>query len=167
MGGVQIGCAFDEALAVIDMATLLHPTDADSLAEIGWARETLTRLAREALSRSPRGSRRDRATSRQPGDPLGVGAGEGCVGMKLEVMVGDLTTASVEAIVNAANSDLDMGAGIAGAIKRTAGDEVEAEAIAQGPINPGVLGRDSGRRAQSPDQVGHPRGDDGDGSTNV
>jgi O-acetyl-ADP-ribose deacetylase len=57
--------------------------------------------------------------------------------MKLEVMVGDLTTASVEAIVNAANSDLDMGGGLAGAIKRTAGEDVETEAIAQGPINPG------------------------------
>jgi len=43
-GWRQIGCAWDEALALIDMATLLHPTDADSLAEIDWARDTLTRL---------------------------------------------------------------------------------------------------------------------------
>ena len=43
-GWRQIGCAFDEALAVIDMVTLLGPTDADSLAEIDWARETLSRL---------------------------------------------------------------------------------------------------------------------------
>ncbi len=43
-GWRQIGCAWDEALAVIDMATLLGPTDPDSLAEIEWARATLVRL---------------------------------------------------------------------------------------------------------------------------
>jgi class 3 adenylate cyclase len=43
-GWRQIGCAFDEALAAIDMVSLLHLTDAESLAEIDWARETLTRL---------------------------------------------------------------------------------------------------------------------------
>ena len=43
-GWRQIGCAFDEALAAIDMVTLMHPTDTDSLAEIDWARETLSRL---------------------------------------------------------------------------------------------------------------------------
>ncbi len=36
-GWRQIGCAFDEALAVIDMVTVLHPSDAESLAEIDWA----------------------------------------------------------------------------------------------------------------------------------
>ena len=43
-GWRQIGCAWDEALAAIDMATLLAPSDPDSLAEIEWARETLSRL---------------------------------------------------------------------------------------------------------------------------
>jgi O-acetyl-ADP-ribose deacetylase (regulator of RNase III) len=43
----------------------------------------------------------------------------------------------VEAIVNAANSELWMGGGVAGAIKRAAGDGVEQEAMAQGPIEPG------------------------------
>lgn len=57
--------------------------------------------------------------------------------MRVEVVVGDLTTAKVEAIVNAANSQLWMGGGVAGAIKRAAGDEVEDEAVAQGPIQPG------------------------------
>src|SRR4249919_3158510 len=57
--------------------------------------------------------------------------------MKLEVVMGDLTTADVEAIVNAANSELWMGGGVAGAIKRAAGESVEREAMAQGPINPG------------------------------
>jgi O-acetyl-ADP-ribose deacetylase (regulator of RNase III) len=57
--------------------------------------------------------------------------------MKLEVVIGDITSSKVEAIVNAANSELWMGGGVAGAIKRAAGDGVEQEAMAQGPIEPG------------------------------
>jgi O-acetyl-ADP-ribose deacetylase len=56
---------------------------------------------------------------------------------QIEVLVGDLLDAPVEAIVNAANSQLWMGGGVAGAIKRSAGSEVESEAMAQGPIRPG------------------------------
>ena len=55
----------------------------------------------------------------------------------IAVVVGDLLEAPVEAIVNAANSQLWMGGGVAGAIKRAAGSEVESEAMAQGPIRPG------------------------------
>lgn len=55
----------------------------------------------------------------------------------IEAIVGDLTEADAEAIVNAANSDLWMGAGVAGAIRRGAGADVEAEAVALGPIRPG------------------------------
>ena len=55
----------------------------------------------------------------------------------IDAVVGDVTTADVEAIVNAANSQLWMGGGVAGAIKRAAGAEVESEAMAQGPIQPG------------------------------
>ena len=51
--------------------------------------------------------------------------------------MGDITTAKVDAIVNAANSELWMGGGVAGAIKRAAGDAVEVEAVALGPIKPG------------------------------
>ncbi len=57
--------------------------------------------------------------------------------MRLEVIEGDITTLDVEAIVNAANSELWMGGGVAGAILRAAGQEVEDEAVAQGPIKPG------------------------------
>jgi O-acetyl-ADP-ribose deacetylase (regulator of RNase III) len=57
--------------------------------------------------------------------------------MKLEVVIGDLLEAKTDAIVNAANSELWMGGGVAGAIKRAAGSEVESEAVAQGPISPG------------------------------
>jgi O-acetyl-ADP-ribose deacetylase (regulator of RNase III) len=47
---------------------------------------------------------------------------------------GDLTKAQADAITNAANNRLFMGAGVAGAIKRAGGPEVEAEAVAKGPI---------------------------------
>jgi len=50
---------------------------------------------------------------------------------------GDLTDWEVDAIVNAANSHLWMGAGVAGAIKRKGGVIIEEEAVRQGPIEPG------------------------------
>jgi O-acetyl-ADP-ribose deacetylase (regulator of RNase III) len=56
---------------------------------------------------------------------------------RISVTVGDITSISVEAIVNAANSQLWMGGGVAGAIRRAAGAEVEREAMVQGPIHPG------------------------------
>jgi O-acetyl-ADP-ribose deacetylase len=46
---------------------------------------------------------------------------------------GDITDLEVDAIVNAANNQGWLGSGVAGAIRRAAGDEVEAEAMAQGP----------------------------------
>jgi len=52
----------------------------------------------------------------------------------VEVTKGDITKADTEAIVNAANNHLWMGAGVAGAIKRAGGPEVEREAVARGPI---------------------------------
>jgi O-acetyl-ADP-ribose deacetylase len=55
----------------------------------------------------------------------------------IEVTTGDLLMADVEVIVNAANSQLWMGGGVAGAIKAAAGEQVEREAMAQGPIEPG------------------------------
>ena len=54
--------------------------------------------------------------------------------LELEVVEGDITTLAVDAIANAANDRLWMGAGVAGAIKRAGGDEIEREAVAKGPI---------------------------------
>ncbi len=54
--------------------------------------------------------------------------------LHLEVWIGDITAADTEAIVNAANNQLWMGSGVAGAIKRAGGEEIEREATAQGPI---------------------------------
>jgi O-acetyl-ADP-ribose deacetylase (regulator of RNase III) len=56
------------------------------------------------------------------------------VGPELEVVEGDITALDVDAIANAANNHLWMGAGVAGAIKRAGGEEIEREAVAKGPI---------------------------------
>lgn len=50
---------------------------------------------------------------------------------------GDITDWEVDAIVNAANSHLWMGAGVAGAIKKKGGVIIEDEAVRQGPIEVG------------------------------
>jgi O-acetyl-ADP-ribose deacetylase (regulator of RNase III) len=55
----------------------------------------------------------------------------------LEVLQGDITECAVDAIVNAANNHLWMGAGVAGAIKRKGGQGIEDEAVRQGPIAAG------------------------------
>jgi O-acetyl-ADP-ribose deacetylase (regulator of RNase III) len=52
----------------------------------------------------------------------------------LEVVEGDITALGVDAIANAANDHLWMGAGVAGAIKRAGGLEIEREAVAKGPV---------------------------------
>jgi O-acetyl-ADP-ribose deacetylase len=55
----------------------------------------------------------------------------------LEVIQGDITVLEVDAIANAANDHLWMGAGVAGAIKRAGGEEIEREAVSLGPIPTG------------------------------
>ena len=54
--------------------------------------------------------------------------------MTIIVKSGDITKISCDAIVNPANSYGYMGGGVAGAIKRAGGNEIEKEAIAQAPI---------------------------------
>ena len=57
--------------------------------------------------------------------------------MELSVVEGDITALDTDAIANAANNHLWMGAGVAGAIKRAGGEEIEREAVALGPIEIG------------------------------
>lgn len=52
---------------------------------------------------------------------------------------GDVTECEVDAIVNAANHRLSMGAGVAGAIKRKGGVIIEEDAMRQGPIEVGEV----------------------------
>lgn len=63
-----------------------------------------------------------------------VRIGQGSV----EVVKGDITDQDVDAIVNAANNHLWMGAGVAGAIKKKGGQEIETEAVRQGPVDIGA-----------------------------
>ncbi|MFW9833985.1 MAG: macro domain-containing protein [Candidatus Thorarchaeota archaeon] len=55
----------------------------------------------------------------------------------VKTFMGDITDLSVDAIANAANSDLWMGSGVAGAIKAKGGRQIEDEALSMGPIKPG------------------------------
>ncbi len=54
--------------------------------------------------------------------------------IKVKLVQGDITDQDVDAVVNAANDHLWMGAGVAGAIKRKGGAEIEQEAMSKGPI---------------------------------
>lgn len=58
--------------------------------------------------------------------------------MRIEIRQGDITEQpDVEAIVNAANTDLALGAGVAGAIRRKGGDVIDEEGRRQAPIRLG------------------------------
>ncbi len=57
-------------------------------------------------------------------------------GWRSEIVLrqGDLTDADTDAIVNAANNDLQLGAGVAGAIRKKGGPEIQAECDRIGSI---------------------------------
>lgn len=57
--------------------------------------------------------------------------------MTIVAEIGDLTKISCDAIVNPANSYGYMGGGVAGAIKRVGGIEIEKEAVSKAPIHVG------------------------------
>lgn len=57
--------------------------------------------------------------------------------MSIVVKRGDITKIVCDAIVNPANSYGYMGGGVAGAIKRAGGTEIEKEAVAKAPISIG------------------------------
>ena len=56
---------------------------------------------------------------------------------RVHIEQGDLTTYAVDAIVNAANNDLVLGGGLAGAIRRAGGPSIQAECDRHGPVEVG------------------------------
>jgi len=70
-------------------------------------------------------------------------------GKKITCSKGDITDSGADAIVNAANNHLWMGSGVAGAIKRKGGEQIEKEAVAKGPITVGEAVATSGGKLKA------------------
>ena len=68
---------------------------------------------------------------------------------KIVLMQGDLTEMDVDAIVNAANNDLQLGGGVAGAIRRKGGDAIQRECDAIGSIPIGGAAITSGGKLRA------------------
>ena len=64
--------------------------------------------------------------------------------MTIEVLETDITSLEVDAIANAANTELRHGGGVAGAISRAGGPVVQAESSARAPIGLGEAVETSG-----------------------
>ena len=70
-------------------------------------------------------------------------------GVTIQVVEGDLTTQETDAIVNAANNDLQLGGGVAGAIARAAGPQVQQECDRIGSIELGEAAITGGGRLKA------------------
>lgn len=57
--------------------------------------------------------------------------------MEFEVIQGDIAQQSADVLVNAAGTSLQMGSGVAGALRRTGGESLNEEAMARGPVDLG------------------------------
>jgi O-acetyl-ADP-ribose deacetylase (regulator of RNase III) len=57
--------------------------------------------------------------------------------MDFDVIQGDIAARSADALVNAAGTSLEMGSGVAGALRRAGGEELNEEATAKGPVDLG------------------------------
>lgn len=72
------------------------------------------------------------------------------IGEKIVLMQGDLTEMDVDAIVNAANNDLQLGGGVAGAVRRKGGEviQLECDAIGSVPIGGAAITSGGNLRAR-------------------
>jgi O-acetyl-ADP-ribose deacetylase len=68
---------------------------------------------------------------------------------EIEIVQGDLTEMDTDAIVNAANNDLKLGGGLAGAIRRKGGPQIQAECDEIGTIPLGGAAITSGGRLRA------------------
>ena len=57
--------------------------------------------------------------------------------MDFDVIQGDIAQQSADVLVNAAGTSLRMGSGVAGALRRGAGSEINEEAMSKGPVDLG------------------------------
>lgn len=57
--------------------------------------------------------------------------------MDFEVVQGDIAAQGADALVNAAGTSLEMGSGVAGALRRAGGEALNEEATANGPVDLG------------------------------
>jgi len=68
---------------------------------------------------------------------------------RIEILQGDLTEMDVDAIVNAANNDLQLGGGVAGAIRRKGGPQIQQECDKIGTIPVGGAAITSGGKLKA------------------
>ncbi len=59
--------------------------------------------------------------------------------MEFTVVQGDIAAQSADALVNAAGTSLRMGSGVAGALRRGAGEAINDEATSKGPVDLGAV----------------------------
>lgn len=72
------------------------------------------------------------------------------VPIEIEIWQGEIAELEVDALVIPANESLFMTTAVAGAVKRHAGDDVEREAVEQGPIRVGQVVVTAGGRLAAP-----------------
>jgi O-acetyl-ADP-ribose deacetylase len=68
---------------------------------------------------------------------------------EIVITQGDITDADVDAVVNAANNDLQLGAGVAGAIRRKGGPSIQEECDRIGTISLGEAAITTGGRMKA------------------
>ena len=59
--------------------------------------------------------------------------------MEFRVVQGDIAQQSADVLVNAAGTSLQMGSGVAGALRRGAGEQINEAAVEQGPVDLGEV----------------------------
>lgn len=68
-----------------------------------------------------------------------IGFGAELPSVEYDVIQGDIAAQSADALVNAAGTSLEMGSGVAGALRRGAGEEINEEATEKGPVDLGEV----------------------------
>lgn len=68
---------------------------------------------------------------------------------RIQFLKGDITAMNVDAVVNAANTDLQLGAGVAGAIRARGGPAIQEECDRAGPVALGEAAVTTGGRLEA------------------